>query len=103
MCVCMSVLCVRVCAFVPVIFLLDSCVFYVRMFYGPSWSDLNKYILFFETFFIIRNFVHSFTSTQLSVCLSHSRSVSKELNIPQPLQCGAKLINPLIFIFCNQQ
>jgi len=44
MCVCMSVLCVRVCAFVPVIFLLDSCMFYVRMFYGPSWSDLNKYI-----------------------------------------------------------
>jgi len=42
-CVCMSVLCVRVCAFVPVIFLLDSCMFYVRMFYGPSWSDLNKY------------------------------------------------------------
>jgi len=40
----MSVLCVRVCAFVPVIFLLDSCMFYVRMFYGPSWSDLNKYI-----------------------------------------------------------
>ena len=39
----MSVLCVRVCAFVPVIFLLDSCMFYVRMFCGPSWSDLNKY------------------------------------------------------------
>jgi len=34
-----------VCAFVPVIFLLDSCMFYVRMFYGPSWSDLNKYTL----------------------------------------------------------
>ena len=42
-CVCMSVLCVRVCAFVPVIFLSDSCMFYVRMIYGPSWSDLNKY------------------------------------------------------------
>ena len=40
MCVCMRV---RVCAFVPVIFLLDFCMFYVRMFYGPSWSDLNKY------------------------------------------------------------
>ena len=43
MCVRMSMLCVRVCAFVPVIFLLDSCMFDVRMFYGPSWSDLNKY------------------------------------------------------------
>ena len=32
----------RVCAFVPA-FLLDSCMLYVRMFYGPSWSDLNKY------------------------------------------------------------
>ena len=32
------------CAFVSVIFLLDSCMFYVRMFYGPSWSDLNEYI-----------------------------------------------------------
>jgi len=30
MCVCMSVLYVRACAFVPVIFLLDSCMFYVR-------------------------------------------------------------------------
>jgi len=40
MCVCMRV---RVRAFVPVIFLLDFCMFYVRMFYGPSWSDLNKY------------------------------------------------------------
>jgi len=48
MCVCMSVLCVRVCAFVPVIFLLGSCMFYVCMFYGPSWSDLeNKYNKFF--------------------------------------------------------
>jgi len=43
MCVCMSVLCVHVCAFVRVMFLLDSCMFYVLMFYGPSWSDLNKY------------------------------------------------------------
>jgi len=49
-CVCMSVLCVRVCAFVPVIFLLDSCVFYVRMFYGPSWSDLNKYNFIFFSY-----------------------------------------------------
>jgi len=31
MCVCMSVLCVRVCAFVPVIFLLDSCMFVCSM------------------------------------------------------------------------
>jgi len=30
MCVCMSVLYVRACAFVPVIFLLDSCMSYVR-------------------------------------------------------------------------
>jgi len=36
--------CACVCAFVPVIFLLDSCMFYVSMFYGPSWSDLNKYL-----------------------------------------------------------
>jgi len=43
MCVCMSVLCVRACAFVPVNFLLDSCMLYVCMFYGPSWSDLNQY------------------------------------------------------------
>ena len=43
MCVCMSVLCVRVCA------CLCSCYFslgllHFRTFYGPSWSDLNKYI-----------------------------------------------------------
>ena len=34
------------CAFVPVIFSLRllHVLGYVRMFYGPSWSDLNKYI-----------------------------------------------------------
>ena len=37
-------MCACVCAFVPVIFLLDSCMFYVSMFYGPSWSDSNKYL-----------------------------------------------------------
>jgi len=59
--VCMSALCVRVCAFVPVIFLLDSCMFYVRMFYGPSWSDLNKYI--HTCIHTLLDVLHDFTCT----------------------------------------
>jgi len=46
-----------VCAFVPVIFLLDYCLFYVCMLYGPSWSDLNKYIIKYPYFCRHLNFL----------------------------------------------